>query len=269
MVNKAVVLAGGKGTRFYPYTKSVPKEMLPIIDVPSIELIINELIASCIHDICVVSSPSKYVLNDFLYGLNVDAGITVIMQNTPKGTGDAVLCARDFCENQPFALINGDDLVYADGNPPAVMQMANYFEKVGASVIGVQKVSDKEISKYGTLDLGEKVYDGFRVAGFYEKPSPPYPSLYAALGRHVFTPEIFDACLEIPMSDGELKISDAMDILATKGRCYTKEFSGIRFDLGDKNGYLEAVTEYALHDPQTAEKYSAFIKHLIADNRFK
>ncbi|MEG1711095.1 MAG: UTP--glucose-1-phosphate uridylyltransferase [Clostridia bacterium] len=269
MIRKAVILAAGRGTRFYPYTKYVAKEMLPIVDVPALQLICEEVINSGIKDICVVTNPEKHTMNSFFDIFTMtegDAYVKKVYQNVPNGTGAAVLLTKDFCEGEPFALLNGDDLIYTDENTiPATKQLCDYYEICKTSIIGVQYVGAEQISKYGAIKIVKQEDRAYQINGIIEKPLPEEaPSFISALGRYIITPDIYDYLMvEKPNSKGELVLTDALNSMAIKKGIHAYDFIGRRYDLGSKEGYSEAVTEYTLRRPGLKEEYLKFLKSII------
>lgn len=268
-VRKAVIPAAGWGTRFLPATKAMPKEMLPIVDTPTIQYIVEEAVASGIEEICIITSGTKkaiedhfdktYELEDILaksgktallaqvQQISSLASLVAIRQKEPKGLGHAIACARSFVGEEPFAVLLGDDVVYNDGTP-CLKQLIDVYEQYGASVLGVQTVAPAEISKYGCVDgmqLTDRIY---RVRTMVEKPkADEAPSNVAVLGRYIITPEVF-AHLEktAPGAGGEIQLTDALRTLAAEQEMYAYDFVGRRYDVGDREGYLEATVEFAL-----------------------
>lgn len=268
-VRKAVIPAAGWGTRFLPATKAMPKEMLPIVDTPTIQYIVEEAVASGIEEICIITSGTKkaiedhfdktYELEDILaksgktallaqvQQISNLASLVAIRQKEPKGLGHAIACARSFVGDEPFAVLLGDDVVYNDGTP-CLKQLIDVYEQYGASVLGVQTVAPAEISKYGCVDgmqLTDRIY---RVRTMVEKPkADEAPSNVAVLGRYIITPEVF-AHLEktAPGAGGEIQLTDALRTLAAEQEMYAYDFVGRRYDVGDREGYLEATVEFAL-----------------------
>lgn len=268
-VRKAVIPAAGWGTRFLPATKAMPKEMLPIVDTPTIQYIVEEAVASGIEEICIITSGTKkaiedhfdktYELEDILaksgktallaqvQQISSLASLVAIRQKEPKGLGHAIACARSFVGEEPFAVLLGDDVVYNNGTP-CLKQLIDVYEQYGASVLGVQTVAPAEISKYGCVDgmqLTDRIY---RVRTMVEKPkADEAPSNVAVLGRYIITPEVF-AHLEktAPGAGGEIQLTDALRTLAAEQEMYAYDFVGRRYDVGDREGYLEATVEFAL-----------------------
>lgn len=268
MIKKAIILAAGRGTRFHPYTRVVPKEMLPIIDTPAIQLNVEEVINSGVTHICIVSNSSKYDLNHYFekYPVTKAVKIDYVFQEVPNGTGDALLKAEAFGDGEPVAVLNGDDLIYTGGGEPVIKQLANCYERRNSVVIGVQKVPLSVISKYSSVETVKSEGREIAIKGILEKPQPnSFLSCYAALGRYIVTQEIFDILHTIPVNkvNGELILTDALNVYAKRYGCFAYDFQGKRYDLGSKKGYLEAMTEYALRSDEFGEWYADFLKRTL------
>ena len=285
-VTKAVIPAAGLGTRFLPATKACPKEMLPIVDKPTIQYIIEEALASGIKDILIITGHNKRSIEDhFDYNpeleLNLrehgkdellamvqeigDINLHYIRQKEPKGLGHAILCAKSFVGNEPFAVLLGDDVVY-NAEKPCLQQLIDVYDATGASVLGCQTVPQEKVSSYGIV-ASEETDDGriFKVRDMVEKPSvEEAPSRLAVLGRYVITPEVF-AILEQtkPGRGGEIQLTDALKVLAQEQAMYAYDFIGRRYDVGDKEGYLEATVEYAPRRPEMREKFLGYLKSIV------
>ena len=285
-VTKAVIPAAGLGTRFLPATKACPKEMLPIVDKPTIQYIIEEALASGIKDILIITGHNKRSIEDhFDYNpeleLNLrehgkdellamvqeigDINLHYIRQKEPKGLGHAILCAKSFVGNEPFAVLLGDDVVY-NAEKPCLQQLIDVYDATGASVLGCQTVPQEKVSSYGIV-ASEETDDGriFKVRDMVEKPSvEEAPSRLAVLGRYVITPEVF-AILEQtkPGRGGEIQLTDALKVLAQEQAMYAYDFVGRRYDVGDKEGYLEATVEYALRRPEMREKFLSYLQKIV------
>lgn len=285
-VKKAVIPAAGLGTRFLPATKAMPKEMLPIVDTPTIQYIIDEAVKSGIEDIIIVTGRTKRSIEDHFdkaYELETEleksgkteflktvqeisnmANIYYVRQKEALGLGHAIYCAKTFIGNEPFAVLLGDDIVKSD--KPCLKQMIEVFDKYQASVLGVQTVAHENICKYGAIaceSVGERVY---KVHDMVEKPKPEEaPSDIAVLGRYIITPEIFE-CIEQTGkgAGGEIQLTDALKLLSTKQAMYAYDFIGRRYDVGDRMGYLEAMVEYALDREDLKEQFSAYLKEITA-----
>lgn len=284
-VTKAVIPAAGLGTRFLPATKACPKEMLPIVDKPTIQYIIEEALASGITDILIISGRTKRAIEDHFdrspeleYNLEehgkadllkivkdiADINLHYVRQKEPRGLGHAILCAKAFVGNEPFAVLLGDDVVYND-EYPCLKQLIDVYDATGGSVLGCQTVPKEKVSSYGIV-ASTPTEDGrvYRVNDMVEKPAvEEAPSQLAVLGRYVINPEIFQI-LETtkPGKGGEIQLTDALKVLAKMQKMYAYDFIGRRYDVGDKNGYLEATVEYALRRPELADKFKAYLKNL-------
>ena len=285
-VTKAVIPAAGLGTRFLPATKACPKEMLPIVDKPTIQYIIEEALASGIKDILIITGHNKRSIEDhFDYNpeleLNLrehgkdelltmvkeigDINLHYIRQKEPKGLGHAILCAKSFVGDEPFAVLLGDDVVYNE-EKPCLQQLLDVYDTTGASVLGCQTVPQEKVSSYGIV-ASEATEDAriFKVNDMVEKPTvEEAPSRLAVLGRYVITPEIF-AILEqtAPGRGGEIQLTDALKVLAKEQAMYAYDFVGRRYDVGDKQGYLEAMVEYALRRPELREKFLCYLQQIV------
>jgi UTP--glucose-1-phosphate uridylyltransferase len=284
-VRKAVIPAAGLGTRFLPVTKSVPKEILPIVDKPTIQYIVEEIVASGITDILIITGRNKdIIINHFdhvpelefnlrMKGKDAElkmveditemANIYTIRQGEAKGLGHAVLCAREFVGDEPFAVVLGDDIVYNAENP-ALKQMVDVYDKYQASVIGVQTVPDDQVDKYGIVS-GEAMTDYvYKVRDLVEKPSvDEAPSNLAILGRYIITPEIFEILEHTGRgAGGEIQLTDGLKKLARRQEMVAYDFAGRRYDVGDKLGFLEATVEYGLRTPGVGDRFMAYLKNL-------
>ena len=285
-ITKAVIPAAGLGTRFLPATKACPKEMLPIVDKPTIQYIIEEALASGITDILIISGRTKRAIEDHfdrapeleenlakhgkeeLLKMVQDIGeinIHFVRQKEPKGLGHAILCAKRFIGYEPFAVLLGDDVVYND-QYPCLKQLIDVYNATGGSVLGCQTVPQEKVSAYGIVDSvstdNERI---FKVKDMVEKPAvEDAPSRLAVLGRYVITPEIF--CIldhTEPGKGGEIQLTDALKVLARQQDMYAYDFVGRRYDVGDKQGYLEAQVEYALRRDDLAGKFREYLKSLV------
>lgn len=284
-VTKAVIPAAGFGTRFLPATKAVPKEMLPIIDRPTIEYIAEEAANAGIKDLLIITSRGKdTIVNHFdkAYELesilerdgkeemlkavrNVSDRLNVhfVRQKVQKGLGHAVLCAKSFVGNEPFAVMLGDDVVVSE--KPCIAQLTEQYEKTGASVLGVQRVGMEHVSKYGILDC-EKIEDRlYKLNGMVEKPKKEdAPSDIAALGRYVITPAIFDCLEKTPKgAGGEIQLTDALVMLAEREQIYAYDFEGRRYDIGNKQGFLQATVDFALAREDLREEFAGYLKNIV------
>ena len=283
-VRKAVIHAAGLGTRFLPATKALAKEMLPIVDKPTIQFIVEEALASGIEDILVVTGKSKRSIedhfdsnfeleynlkekgkDDLLKLVDESTGIRLhfIRQSHPRGLGDAVLQAKAFVGNEPFVVLLGDDLMDINGTKtPLTKQLIDDYEATHASTIAVMPVPHEEVSAYGVIaPQGEGVNGLYSVETFVEKPNPEdAPSDLAIIGRYLLTPEIFDLLeKQEPGAGNEIQLTDAIDALNKTQRVFAREFKGKRYDVGDKYGYMKTSIEYGLNHPQTKEDLKNYI----------
>jgi len=283
-VKKAVVPAAGLGTRFLPATKAQPKEMLPLVDKPAIQYIVEEAAASGIQSLLIVTGRGKRAIEDhFDYAPELEAflqakgetklaegirrvtellSIHYVRQKEPKGLGHAVLCARDFVGEEFFAVMLGDDVIFAD--PPALRQLMAIHEETGGSVIAVMEVPKEEVSRYGII-AGEEVRPGlWRVESLVEKPSPSEaPSNLAVIGRYILSPKVFEILRETkPGRGGEIQLTDALNVLCRKEPLYAYAFKGKRFDVGEKLGYMMAQVEIALLHPEIGQAFREYLRKL-------
>ena len=285
-VRKAVIPAAGLGTRFLPATKATPKEMLPIVDKPTIQYIVEEALAAGIEDILLITGRSKRAIEDHFdrsieLEMNLkehgkekelevvrkisDIRIHYIRQKEPRGLGHAILCAQQFIGDEPFAVLLGDDVV--DAKVPALKQLIDVYEKTGSSVLGVQEVPLEKVSSYGIVaSHATDEPRTFTVSDMVEKPAvEDAPSRLAVLGRYVINPEIF-AILEKtePGRGGEIQLTDALKVLAEQQTMYAYNFEGRRYDVGDKQGFLEATVEMALKRPDLRDKFLTYLQGIVA-----
>jgi UTP-glucose-1-phosphate uridylyltransferase len=285
-IRKAVIPAAGLGTRFLPFTKSQPKEMLPIVDKPTIQFIVEEAVSSGIDDIIIITGRNKRSLEDhFDYSIELEnflknngkrdllgivqdisklADIHYIRQKEPLGLGHAIYTARKFIGNEPFAVLLGDDVIYS--KIPCIQQMIKVYEKYGAPVLGVQKVSREDVSKYGIVD-GEFMSDRiYKARNLIEKPSPeesPAARL-AIMGRYIISPEIFDILEALaPGKSGEIQLTDGLRELGKKREVLAYEFEGRRYDVGDKFGFLQANIEYGLRSKEFSDTLLQYLRELV------
>lgn len=267
-VKKAIIPAAGLGTRFLPATKAMPKEMLPIVDKPTIQYIIEEAVASGIEDIIIVTGKGKRAIEDHFdnsFELEQNliekgkfellsevqkssqmADIHYIRQKEPKGLGHAIWCARKFIGNEPFAVLLGDDIVQAE--KPCLKQLIDQYERYQASVLGVQKVPMEEVSRYGIVNCNEIGERFFSVNSLVEKPKmEEAPSNLAIMGRYILNPRIFDILGEQgPGAGGEIQLTDAIAGLNKYEAVYAYDFDGTRHDVGEKMGFIQTTIEFAL-----------------------
>lgn len=285
-VRKAVIPAAGFGTRFLPATKAMPKEMLPIVDKPAIQYIVEEILASGIREILIISGHAKRAIEDHFDSspeleqhllesgkLKVleeirkisDIKVHYVRQPYMRGLGDAILCAREFVDGEPFGVILGDDIVYTGNGEPALKQLMDRYYETGSTVVGCQVVPEDKVSSYGII-RGEKTEnpDLLRVFDMIEKPSiKEAPSRFAALGRYVITHEVFDILEQTkPGKGGEIQLTDALRVMAHAEKVYAYNFKGKRYDTGNKLGYLKAVVEFALRREDLGEQFREYLKSL-------
>lgn len=284
-IKKAIIPAAGFGTRFLPATKVQPKEMLPIVDKPTIQYIVEEAIASGIEEIIIVTGRGKRSIEDhfdFAPGLEQDllkrgkldlldkvryptnlADIHYIRQKEPKGLGHAVWCARNFIGNEPFAVLLGDDIVQSE--TPCLRQLISIYEETKASVIGVQSVPDKETYRYGIIDPTSQKGRRHRVQSLIEKPSPgTAPSNLAIMGRYILTPEIFTFLNQQEVgTNGEIQLTDAIQKLNKTQSVFAYDFEGKRYDVGEKIGFVKTTIEFALQHEDLREELIDYLKELV------
>lgn len=290
-IRKAVIPAAGFGTRFLPETKAMPKEMLPIVDKPTIQYIVEEIRASGIEQILIISGHAKRAIEDHfdsspelerhLYESGkmdllrevrkvTSVKIHYTRQQYMRGLGDAILCAKDFIDGEPFGVILGDDVVYNANGEPALRQLMDQYEKTGGTVIGCQVVRPEMVSSYGIVD-GKPTDDPnlLKVKDMIEKPSmEEAPSRFAALGRYVITPDVFEVLEQTkPGKGGEIQLTDALRVMARNGSVYAYNFTGKRYDTGNKLGYLKATVEFALRRPDLGPQFREYLKKLLADEK--
>lgn len=288
-VRKAIIPAAGLGTRFLPATKALAKEMLPIVDKPTIQFIVEEARKSGIEDIVVVDGKNKRSIEDHfdsnpelednlrakhkddmlkLVEETTDINIYFIRQSHPRGLGDAVLTARDFIGDEPFVVMLGDDLNNINNNGNALTQeLIDSYHQTGASTLAVMRVPHEDTAKYGVINPSAEVEKGlYNVTSFVEKPDPKdAPSDLAIIGRYVFTPEIFDVLAKTkPGKGGEIQLTDAINTLNKTQRVFAHEYKGDRYDVGNKFGWIQTNVEYGLQHPQTKEELRDYIKKLGA-----
>ena len=270
-VRKAIIPAAGLGTRFLPATKAMPKEMLPIVDKPTIQYIVEEAIESGIEDIIIVTGKGKRAIEDHFdsaFELETNliekskyellekvqetskVDIHYIRQKEPKGLGHAVWCARKFIGNEPFAVLLGDDIVQAQ--TPCLKQLINEYDKTLSSVIGVQTVPSKETHRYGIIDPIEQIGRRYQVKRFVEKPElGTAPSNLAIMGRYILTPEIFSFLEKQHLgAGGEVQLTDAIEQLNKIQTVFAYDFEGKRYDVGEKFGFIQTTIEMALNNAE-------------------
>lgn len=281
-VTKAVIPCAGFGTRFLPITKVVPKELMPIVDVPALQYIVDEAVKSGIKEILLIISPQKrhilryfrrnIALNTLLlsnhkmkeYALanpKLKVKISYAVQRKMDGNGMAVYLAREFSKGEPFAVLFGDDVMYTDDGEPVTKQLIDAYERTGKNIIGCQKMPEEVLRRCGVMKEGARDGNVFEVNGIAEKPQGELPGTHASLGRFILTADVFNALERTePTPDGEIYLTSALDLLAAEGKVAACEFSGRRYDIGNKEGFLEATVEYALRDPVLGEEFAAYLK---------
>lgn len=290
-IRKAVIPAAGFGTRFLPETKAMPKEMLPIVDKPTIQYIVEEIRSSGIDQILIISGHAKRAIEDHfdsspeleqhLYEsgkVNLlkeirkisDIKIHYVRQKYMRGLGDAILCAKDFIDGEPFGVILGDDIVYTGDKEPALRQLMDQYDKTGGTVIGCQTVQPEQVSSYGIIDgLATDDPNLLKVRDMVEKPSvEEAPSRFAALGRYVITPDVFEILEQTqPGKGGEIQLTDALRVMAHNEAVYAYNFQGQRYDTGDKLGYLKAAVEFALRREDLGPAFKEYLLGLLQDKK--
>jgi UTP--glucose-1-phosphate uridylyltransferase len=289
-VRKAIIPAAGLGTRFLPATKAQPKEMLPIVDKPTIQYIIEEAVASGIEDIIIVSGRGKRAIEDHfdksyeleetlakkgkndvleeVQAISNLANIHYIRQKEPKGLGHAINCASRFIGNEPFAVLLGDDIVKSE--VPCTKQLIDMYEKYECSVVGVQPVAREDVSKYGIIaPKEEQSQDGvISVDSLVEKPSAEdAPSNYAIMGRYILTPDIFNILEDLPAgAGGEIQLTDALKILNDMHSVVAYPFSGVRYDVGDKFGFIKASVDFSLQRDDLRNQVYEYLKEVVSQD---
>lgn len=288
-VKKAVIPAAGLGTRFLPATKAQPKEMLPIVDKPTLQYIIEEAVESGIEEILIITGRNKKSIEDhfdksveleleleqkgkkelleIVQNISNMINIHYIRQKEPRGLGDAIYCARHFIGDEPFAVMLGDDIV--DNDVPCLKQLMDAYEEYRTTILGVQEVDRKDTDKYGIIlakHIEERVY---KVKDLVEKPEvEKAPSNIAILGRYIITPQIFEILKDLPVGKGEeVQLTDALKILLSKEAMYAYVFEGRRYDVGDKLGFLEATIDFALKRPELKNQVVKYLKEVC--NRYE
>ena len=284
-IRKAIIPAAGLGTRFLPATKAQPKEMLPIVDKPTIQYIIEEAVASGIEEILIITGRSKKCIEDhfdksveleleleksgkeqmlkMVREISDMVDIHFIRQKEPRGLGHAISCAKTFVGNEPFAVLLGDDIVYNEGKP-CLKKLIDCYDEYKTSVLGVQTVEAKDVNKYGIVNgihIEDRVY---KVKGLVEKPPvEEAPSNVAILGRYIITPQIFKILEETkPGKGGEIQLTDALLKLIDEEAMYAYDFEGTRYDVGDKLGFLKATVEYALRREDLRDGFIEYLNTL-------
>jgi len=285
-VKKAVIPAAGLGTRFLPVTKSMPKEMLPIVDTPAIHYVVKEALDAGIDDIIIITGRGKRAVEDYfdespelemrlekknetslleiVEEISNMVNIHYIRQKDPKGLPDAILHAEKHIGNEPFAVLLGDDIIKS--KVPCIGQLIEVFSETSSSVLAIQEVPRQRINRYGAVKVSpiasHSSHSIFEIEDIIEKPKPEKaPSTLAAIGRYVFTPEIFESIRRTtPGINNELQIADSIMILKQKQKILATTFDGIRYDIGDKLGYLEAIVDFALEKPDISSELKSYLK---------
>ncbi len=281
-VRKAIIPAAGLGTRFLPATKAQPKEMLPIVDKPTIQYIVEEAINSGIEEILIVTGRNKRAIEDHfdrsvelelelknkgnnellkqVQDISNLVDIHYVRQKEARGLGHAIYCARAFVGNEPFAVMLGDDVV--DSSVPCMKQLIDVFNRHSGTVLGVQEVSPEDVNKYGIVDY-DRINDRlYKVKDLVEKPAKENaPSNVAILGRYIITPEIFNILEHTePGSGGEIQLTDALKALGRTQEMYAYNFEGKRYDIGSKLGFLQATIEFALQREELKDEFREYLK---------
>lgn len=291
-IKKAVIPAAGFGTRFLPATKATPKEMLPIVDKPTIQYIVEEALASGIEEILIISGHAKRAIEDHFDSAPVlereleekgkddllaiiretaDINVHYIRQKKMRGLGDAILCAKSFMAGEPFAVLLGDDVVYADatkGQQPALRQLIDIYDTYGGSVLGCQQVVPEKVSSYGIV-AGKEIAGSklLKVSDMIEKPElSEAPSNIAVLGRYIISPTIFELLEHTaPGKGGEVQLTDALKQLALVEPVWAYCFEGKRYDVGDKLGFLKATVDFALRRPDLGGPFRSYLEELMKE----
>ena len=285
-VRKAIIPAAGLGTRFLPATKSQPKEMLPIVDKPTLQYIIEEAVNSGIEEILIVTGRSKKSIEDhfdrsieleleleqkgkldmlkIVQDISNMVDIYFIRQKEPKGLGHAIYCAKSFVGDEPFAVLLGDDIV--DSDKPCLKQLIGAYDEYNTSILGVQEVAKENTDKYGILDVKHIEDRVYKVNDMVEKPKvEEAPSNIAILGRYIITPAIFEILEnQKPGKGGEIQLTDALKTLGEHEAIYAYNFEGKRYDVGDKLGFLKATVDYALKRPELKSDFIEFLKEKVS-----
>ncbi len=283
-IKKAVIPAAGLGTRVLPASKAMPKEMLSIVDKPAIQYIVEEAAKSGIEDILIITSRGKTTVEDHfdrspelekrlldsgkidVYNQIVDitklANITYTRQHEVKGLGHAILCAKAFVGDEPFAVLYGDDVIL--GENPVCKQLCDAYDEYGLGVVGIKEVTLEQIQKYSSMKLDSLGGNRYKITDMIEKPRPEEVfSLFSILGRCVLPPRIFSILETIPYGyGGELQLTDAMKVLAQEEGIIGVDFDGRRYDMGSKLGILEAIVEVGLTHPETGDGFRQYLKNI-------
>lgn len=282
-VKKAVIPAAGLGTRFLPATKAQPKEMIPLIDKPAIQYIVEEIKNSGLQDVLIITGKNKRAIEDhFDRSIELETllrekkkkamldmveqvanliDIHYVRQKEQLGLGHAVYCAHRFVNNEPFAVLLPDDIIL--GDPPCLKQLVDAYQQTGAAIVAIMEVPHHETGRYGIVEpAGDPSESVFPVAGLVEKPDPSRaPSNLAVIGRYILLPEIMPILANLsPGAGGEIQLTDALHQLALQGKVYACRFRGQRFDIGEKIGFLQAMVEIALARPDIADEFRRYLE---------
>lgn len=285
MIKKAVIPAAGFGTRVLPMTKAVPKEMLPIVDKPSIQYIVEECVKSGITDILIITSrnkecienhfdkspelekalskPGKENILEQVKGISDLANIYFLRQKEAKGLGHAILCAKEFTKDEPFVVLYPDDVIF--GEKPVALQLIDAYNKYGKACVGIKEVAADAISKYSSLKVDNISDNIYSVTDMIEKPKKGEEfSLYSILGRCLLTPDIYPVLEQTkPGAGGEIQLTDAMAVMARNGKMNGVDFTGKRYDMGNKLGVLMANVEQGINHPEIGEDFKAYLKEFV------
>lgn len=285
-VKKAIIPCAGFGTRFLPVTKVLPKELLPIVDTPALSYIVDEAVASGIEEIVIVISPQKedirrlfepnVALNArleevddkesyLLANKSINAKISFVIQETMNGNGNAILLCKEFANGEPVAVLFGDDVMYSGSATPVTKQLIDAYEKTGGTIVGCQQTPEDVARRCGVMIVDKPVSDKItKIKGIIEKPQGEIPSKLVSLGRFILSPDIFDAIEKTPETKGEVYLTEAINLLAETKGVYACEFEARRYDIGNKEGYLEATIEYALRDENLKKNFKKYIESIKA-----
>lgn len=285
-VKKAIIPCAGFGTRFLPVTKVLPKELLPIVDTPALSYIVDEAVASGIEEIVIVISPQKedirrlfepnVALNArleevddkesyLLANKSINAKILFVTQETMNGNANAILLCKKFANGEPVAVLFGDDVMYSGSATPVTKQLIDAYEKTGGTIVGCQQTPEDVARRCGVMIVDKPVSDKItKIKGIIEKPQGEIPSKLVSLGRFILSPDIFDAIEKTPETKGEVYLTEAINLLAETKGVYACEFEARRYDIGNKEGYLEATIEYALRDENLKKNFKKYIESIKA-----
>ncbi len=285
-VKKAIIPCAGFGTRFLPVTKVLPKELLPIVDTPALSYIVDEAVASGIEEIVIVISPQKedirrlfepnVALNArleevgdkesyLLANKSINAKISFVTQETMNGNANAILLCKKFANGEPVAVLFGDDVMYSGSATPVTKQLIDAYEKTGGTIVGCQQTPEDVARRCGVMIVDKPVSDKItKIKGIIEKPQGEIPSKLVSLGRFILSPDIFDAIEKTPETKGEVYLTEAINLLAETKGVYACEVEARRYDIGNKEGYLEATIEYALRDENLKKNFKKYIESIKA-----